>query len=247
MDKPKISIITVSFNAEKYIERTIKSVICQTYPNIEYIVIDGASKDGTIDIVKKYESEIDYFLSEPDKSHFDAMNKGLAKATGDYVLYMNAGDRIKNETSLEEMMEGSDMADFIYSKSMYIDEEGNQRPWHKKTPPPDKINVKSFINGMVVCHHCIIVKREIAPFFNLEPWKVSNDLDWAIRIMKKVKTVHFYDDIFCLYLEGGISAKQRNKAAKERFDITRLHFGLFPTILEQFKITFQIIKRGDLS
>lgn len=247
MSLPKVSIITVSFNAEKYIERTIKSVLCQTYPNIEYIIIDGASKDGTLEIIKKYEARIDYFLSEPDRSHFDAMNKGLAKATGDYILYMNAGDCIYKETSLENMMRGSDMADFIYSKAEYIDEAGNRRPWHKKAPRPEKINVKSFLNGMVICHHCMIVKREITPAYTLEPWKVSNDLDWAIRIMKQVKTVHFYDDIFCLYLEGGISAKQRKKSAKERFDITALHFGFFPALFEQFKIALQILKRGSLS
>ena len=246
-EKPKISIITVSFNAEKYIERTIKSVINQTYPNIEYIVIDGASKDGTMDIVKKYANKIDYYISEPDKSHFDAMNKGLAKATGDYILYMNAGDCIHKETSLDEMMTDYNQADFIYSVAEYIDEEGNRKPWHKKTPPPEKISAKSFLNGMVVCHHCIIVKRSIAPNYHLDPWKVSNDLDWAIRIMKQVKTVHFYDDIFCLYLEGGISAVQRRKAVKERFDITALHFGFFAAVMEQFKIGFQILKRGGLS
>ena len=244
---PKISIITVSFNAEKFIERTIQSVINQTYDNIEYIIIDGASKDGTMAIVEKYADRIDYFISEPDKSHFDAMNKGLRRATGAYVLYMNAGDRICKDTSIEEMLEDSDGEDFLYSRAEYISEDYSRRPWHKKTPPPDKISAKSFINGMVVCHHCIVVKREITPEFELEPWKVSNDLDWAIRIMKNVKTVHFYDDVFCLYLEGGISAKQRKKAVEERFDITVKHFGLLRTMLEQFKIGFQIIKRGKLS
>ena len=244
---PKITIITVSFNAEKYIERTILSVINQTYENIEYLIIDGASKDGTMTVVQKYADKIDYCISEPDKSHFDAMNKGLRRATGDYILYMNAGDQICKSTSLEEMLNGSKGEDFLYSRAEYIDEAGNRRPWHKRTPSPDRIAAKSFINGMVVCHHCIVVKREITPEFELGPWKVSNDLDWAIRIMKKVKSVHFYDDIFCLYLEGGISAKQRKKAVDERFDITVKHFGLWPTLFEQFKIGFQLVKRKKFS
>ena len=244
---PKVSVITVSFNAEKFIERTIQSVINQTYDNIEYLIIDGASKDGTMSVVQKYADKIDYFISESDKSHFDAMNKGLRQATGDYILYMNAGDQICNPTSLEELLKGSNGEDFLYSRAEYIDEEGHRRPWHKKTPSPDRISAKSFIKGMVVCHHCIVVKRELTPEFELGPWKVSNDLDWAIRIMKKVKTVHFYDDVFCLYLEGGISAKQRKKAVEERFDITAKHFGFFPTLLEQFNIVFEIIKRGGFS
>ncbi len=246
-ETPKISIITISFNAESFVERTIKSVITQSYPNIEYIVIDGASKDGTVNIIKQYEEHINYWISEPDKSHFDAMNKGLKKATGDYVLFMNAGDRIHKKNSLQEAMQGANDADLIYSNSEYIDEEGNRRPWHKKTPLPSEISAKSFLNGMAVCHHCMIVKRAITPFYKLEPWKVSNDIEWAIRVMKNVKTVHYWDDTFCLYLEGGISAKNRFKSVKERFSICAFHFGWFPAILEQVKIACQIIKKGKIS
>lgn len=245
--QPKVSIITVSFNAEKYIERTIKSVIQQTYPNIEYIIIDGASKDGTMRIVKQYESHIDFFMSEPDKSHFDAMNKGLKKATGDYVLFMNSGDRIHKPTSLQALMEGSNGADLVYSRSEFITEEGVRKPWYKKVPPPEQISVKSFLNGMVICHQCMVVKRSIAPFYKLEPWKVANDIEWAIRVMKKVKTVHFLDAIFCLYLEGGISHKQRIKAVKERFNISVLHFGIVPTLIEHAKIGWNTLKRGRIS
>lgn len=244
---PKVSIITISYNAEKYIKRTIESVVAQTYPNIEYIIIDGASKDKTTDIIKQYKEHITFWISEPDKSHFDAMNKGLEKATGDYVLFMNAGDCIHKENSLTEMMEGADDADLIYSRAEYIDEKGNRRAWHKKTPPPAKINARSFLNGMVVCHHCMIVKRTIAPRYRLEPWKVSNDIDWSIRVMKNVKSTHFWDDIFCLYLEGGISANNRLDAIKERFNISVVHYGWGAAILEQIKISFQIIRRGKIS
>lgn len=240
---PKVSIITISYNAEDYIERTIKSVVKQTYDNIEYIVIDGASKDKTVDLIKQYEEHIDLWISEPDKSHFDAMNKGLTRATGDYVLFMNAGDCINEADSLERMMKDSNDADFIYADAIFIDEEGNTRPWHKKTPRPDQLSARSFLNGMVICHHCMIVRRTMAPEYRLEPWKVSNDIEWAIRVMKNVKTYHFSEQNFCLYLEGGISEDARRKAIKERFDITRTHFGLAPTVLEQFKIVFQAMLR----
>lgn len=240
---PKISIITVTYNAEKYLERTIKSVINQTYNNIEYLIIDGASKDKTLEIIKKYEDKIDYFQSEPDKGHFDAMNKGLKKATGEYVLYMNAGDCIKEPDSLFKMMKGYKNADLIYSKAIYIDERGKTRPWHRTVPKPNEISAEHFLYGMVLCHHCMIVKRTITPLYNIK-WKVSGDIDWAINIMKKVKSVHFYEAIFCLYLEGGISDNGRVKNFRERFFICLAHFGFWPTFKVQFKIIWIILTKG---
>ena len=238
---PKISIITVSFNAQAFIERTIRSVIEQNYSNIEYLVIDGNSKDGTVDIIKSYQDRIDFWLSEPDKSHFDAMNKGIKRASGDYILILNAGDRLESPETLTNAMKGTNNEDFIYSRAEYINEKGERWPWHKKTPTPDKLSNRSFINGMVICHHCMIVKRSITPLFMLEPWKVSNDIDWAIRVMENVKNVHFWDNVFCLYLEGGISKVQKWKAVRERFDISLTHFGGFYTILEQFRILGQLV------
>ena len=244
---PKISIVTISYNAEAYIERTIKSVVTQTYPNIEYIIIDGASKDNTVQIIKQYEEQVDTWISEPDKSHFDAMNKGLERATGDYVLFMNAGDCIHKKDSLANMVDGANGADLIYSRAEYITEDGEKRPWHKTTPLPSDLTVRSFLNGMVICHHCMLVKRSITPPYKLAPWKVSNDIEWAIRVMKNVKTTHFWDDTFCLYLDGGISADNKMKAVKERFNITVVHFGWISAIFQQFVILFQLLRRGRLT
>ena len=156
---PKVSIITITYNAEKYLERTIQSIISQTYPNIEYVIIDGNSKDGTIQIIEKYRNNIEVLISEPDKGLYDAMNKGLRKATGDYIVFMNAGDQINNSHTLEKAMKGSNNADIIYGLAVNIDEKGNTRPWHKKTPVAEKLSAKSFMNGMVICHQCMILKK----------------------------------------------------------------------------------------
>lgn len=103
---PLITIITVVYNGDDYIENTILSVMSQTYGNVEYIIIDGGSKDGTIDIIRKYEHAIDLWISEPDKGIYDAMNKGIALATGDWINFMNAGDTFYGSEVLEKIFSG---------------------------------------------------------------------------------------------------------------------------------------------
>ena len=98
----KISIITITLNSERYLEQTISSVVDQTYGNIEYIIVDGGSTDGTLDIIRKYDAKIDRWISEPDKGIADAMNKGLSLATGDYILFLHSDDYLLNSGVLEQ-------------------------------------------------------------------------------------------------------------------------------------------------
>lgn len=104
MNNPKITVVTVCFNAKNTLEKTILSVINQTYCNIEYIIIDGASIDGTLEIIKKYEDRISHWQSEPDKGIYDAMNKGIKLATGDWINFMNAGDGFNSDGVLENLV-----------------------------------------------------------------------------------------------------------------------------------------------
>ncbi len=101
--KPLVSIITVVYNAEEYLEETIQSVIGQTFKNIEYIIIDGGSTDGTFDIIKKYEHAIDYYISEKDEGIYDAMNKGIEAANGEWINFMNGGDTFHNSNVLQSL------------------------------------------------------------------------------------------------------------------------------------------------
>ena len=105
MEKPLISIITVAYNAIQLIEATIKSVINQSYTSIEYIIIDGGSTDGTIDIIKKYDKYLAYWISEPDKGIYDAMNKAIKKANGDWINFMNCGDTFVDENVISEIFQ----------------------------------------------------------------------------------------------------------------------------------------------
>lgn len=123
-NNPKISVITVAYNAARVIEKTIQSVINQTYSNIEYIIIDGGSRDGTLDIIKKYEDRISYWISEPDKGIYEAMNKGIIRATGDWINFINSGDSLVNKEVIDQFIGLHDTnADIIYGDTMNSIEE----------------------------------------------------------------------------------------------------------------------------
>ena len=115
----KISVVTVCYNAADSIEQTMLSVLGQSYPDIEYIVIDGGSTDGTVDIIKKYTDRLAYWVSEPDKGIYDAMNKGIAAATGSYINFMNSGDSFYDNRVVEAVVPylSSDMEAVIYGNA----------------------------------------------------------------------------------------------------------------------------------
>ena len=136
-----ISVVTVSYNAVSTIEQTILSVINQTYPNVEYIIIDGGSTDGTVDIIKKYADKIAYWVSEPDKGIYDAMNKGGLKTTGDFIQFLNAGDWLENEHVIEKIFK--DYLIFISRLCRY-----NCAYFYEVTDVPE--NVLTIINSALI-------------------------------------------------------------------------------------------------
>ena len=119
--QPTFSIITITYNAVRLVEQTLLNVLSQSYPNIEYIVIDGGSTDGTVDIIRRYESGLAYWVSEPDKGIYDAMNKGLQKATGDYVWFINAGDTLCSSDTVQsvvsKLQKRKALPDIIYGET----------------------------------------------------------------------------------------------------------------------------------
>lgn len=123
MNLPKITVVTVVYNGEKYLEQTIQSIIAQTYQNIEYIIIDGGSKDSTLDIIKRYENHISHWQSQPDRGIYDAMNKGLAKATGEIITFLNADDWYEPDAveSIVEVFTHHPRLDFVFGDVIQID------------------------------------------------------------------------------------------------------------------------------
>ena len=153
--KPKISVITVVYNGEKYLEHTIQSVINQTYKNLEYIIIDGGSTDGTIDIIKKYKTKIDYWISEKDKGIYDAMNKGINVANSNsYLLFLNAGDSFYNNQTLKKIFQKyiDNNTGIIYGKTS----TGKKILNYNK-----QITLKDMAQGMMICHQSTFLKKQI--------------------------------------------------------------------------------------
>ncbi len=223
MSTPKISIITIVYNNVRDIEYTILSVLKQTYSNIEYIIVDGASNDGTMDIISKYRDNISTVISEKDNGIYDAMNKGLALVTGDYVLFLNSGDELYDEHTVETIVSKGNDADIIYGETKLVDEQrhivGNRR---HKTPP--HFDWKSFQYGMNICHQAIYVKRDIASPYDLK-YQLSADIDWVIRAAKKAKTTQNVHTYVARYLVGGMSQQRHRQSLKERYQIFEKHYG----------------------
>ena len=234
--RPQISIITVVFNSEKFLEETILSIINQTYKNIQYIIIDGGSTDHTLDIIRKYEDQIFFWISEPDKGLYDAMNKGMLKATGEYVWFINSGDKIYSAQTVENIFSGKkEYSDVYYGETIIVDSQ-NKEIGMRRLKNPEQLTWKSFKMGMLVCHQAILVRRTLAPPINIE-YRYSADFDWVVRILRKTDKIENTKQIIVRFLEGGFSRKNIRRSLNERFKVMTENYGVLPTILNHFIIS----------
>lgn len=235
---PKLSVITIVYNNVKDIERTMLSILNQSYSNIEYIVIDGASNDGTLDVIKKYEDRIAKLISEKDKGIYDAMNKGLALATGDYVLFMNSGDEIYEPETVANIFATAPNADIYYGETEMYDENWKSLG-RRRHQAPEHFTWESFKYGMSISHQAIYIKRSLTEPYNLQ-YKYSADIDWIIKIAKKASSIvntHLY---VAKYLVGGMSKKKHRESLKERFQIFSHYYGLVSNIINHVVIAFNL-------
>lgn len=240
----KISIITVTYNAAHCLQRTLDSIMSQHYPCIEHWIVDGVSTDNTVAMAEKYKKQSDIsenghivnILSEPDKGLYDAMNKGLRLASGEYIIYMNAGDFFPNEEVLDNIISKASTSPqpaVIYGDTDIVDNDGEYIGQRHLLPPED-LSWHSFRYGMLVCHQAFYAHIDIAKKheYNLR-YLHSADIDWCIRIMKdaekkQMQLVNVYSTIAC-YTKEGQTTKYRFASLLERFAIMRSHYGLFTT------------------
>ena len=245
----KFSIITCTYNASEVLQRTLDSVMSQTWGQIEHIIVDGASKDSTMAMAEAYrrrsaeeETEHDIIIkSEPDRGLYDAMNKGLQLATGDYVVFLNAGDVLPTDETLEnisnDVNERSDgrLPAVLYGDTNIVDNNGELlRP--RRLVPPDDLSWRSFRHGMLVCHQAFYVRTDIAKAepYNLK-YRFSADVDWCIRVMKRAEKEGLpllrLPEVVVNFLDGGMTNKNHRASLIERFNVMSHHYGLMSTIL----------------
>ncbi len=235
---PKLSVVTIVYNNLGDIERTMLSVLSQTYANIEYIVVDGASTDGTLEIIKHYEPRISKLITEQDEGIYDAMNKGLSVATGDYVLFMNSGDEFYAFDTVAKVFASEPDGDIYYGETEMINDAG-QSLGQRRHKAPRQFSWRSFKYGMSVSHQAIYVRRSLADPFDRK-YRLSADIDWIIRAAKKAKKIVNVNQYVAKYLVGGISKAKHRQSLLERFDIMKRYYGLAPTLLNHAVIAFNL-------
>ncbi len=240
------SIITCTFNAEHELQRTLDSVYEQTYPNVEHLILDGLSQDATMALARDYQqkcAEADsghqvVVVSERDGGLYDAMNKGIRKATGDYLIFLNAGDVFPSSETLEHVAvgfaDGETLPGVLYGDADIVNDEGNFLR-HRRLRPPKTLSWRSFREGMLVCHQSFYARTDLARenLYDLR-YRYSADVDWCIRVMKAAEkqglVLKNVGEVLVNYLDGGMTVKNHRASLLERFRVMSHHYGLLSTV-----------------
>lgn len=217
----KITVITVCLNSAHTIEKTIKSVIEQDYHDLEYIVVDGGSTDGTLDILEKYDTDIHKWISEPDEGIFDAMNKGIGMSTGDVIAFLNSDDWYEQNAlrMIEDTFMVSD-CDCVCCDNYVLEKNGNTSYYDVSTQSFDDIYIR-----MIYYHSAIFCKKE---FFHQKKnfklkYKIAADYDWFLNIVKQGLRVHYVHKPVFTFCYGGISSVNDIDCAREAREIAQYH------------------------
>ena len=247
----KFTVITITYNAEHVLERTLNSVLHQTYKDVEHLIIDGASKDDTLQMAEAYKERSDVsgyghkviVVSEPDHGIYDAMNKGLTQASGDYVVYMNAGDFFPGDDTLEQVAHrcrlnecpSGELPGILYGNTDIVDGEGNfLHP--RRLQPPDRLSWRSFRHGMLVCHQAFYARTDIAKNLQYDTrHRYSADVDWCIRVMRETERLglplYNINMVVANYTEEGETTRHHRESLRERYKVMANHYGQISTFL----------------
>ena len=247
----RFSVVTITYNAASVLQRTLDSVFAQTYEGVEHLIIDGASTDQTLQIAEKYKAESDasgrghkvIIHSEPDEGIYDAMNKGLTQALGDYIVYMNAGDSFPSADTLEQIVRRCHLGELpsdalpavLYGNTNVVDGEGLYL-YPRRLQPPPQLTWRSFRQGMLVCHQAFYARTDIAKNLQYDTrYRYSADVDWCIRVMHEAERMQLplynINMVVANYMEQGTTTKHHRESLRERFAVMRRHYGLLTTLL----------------
>ena len=246
----KFTVVTITYNAAALVGRTLDSVLHQTYEDVEHLIIDGASTDQTLPMAEAYKEASDasacghkvIIHSEPDKGIYDAMNKGLMQASGDYIVYMNAGDFFPSADTLEQIARRchlneqptAELPAVLYGLTNIVDGEGRfLRP--RRLAPPPRLTWRSFRHGMLVCHQAFYARTDLAQQCPYDRrYRFSADFDWCVRIMRKAARkklpLVYTGTTVADFMDGGMTTKNHSLSLRERFRIMTRHYGWLPTV-----------------
>jgi putative colanic acid biosynthesis glycosyltransferase len=209
---PKISVVTIVYNDKNHIAETICSVLAQTYTNVEYIIVDGLSTDGTVEIIDKYSSQISKIISEKDEGIYDAMNKGIKNATGDYIIFMNSGDAFTSNQVLNDLFYIKKInADFIYGDAQIKELDGALR--YKSA----RSHTYSWY-GMFTNHQSMIYNLEIIRKYNIiydTAYSIAADYKFTLEFLNYAADIIYVNLPVSIFSLGGLSSTQTKKGLLE--------------------------------
>lgn len=239
-NSPLVTIITVVYNGMDFIEKTIQSVVNQSYKNVEYIIVDGGSTDKTLEIIKKYKNEIDILLTEPDKGLYDAMNKGINLATGRFVNFLNAGDTFSDVDVLSNVFTSSiSDSTLLYGDINAVKESGELI----RVNAVNLTSEKSIKKGMKVCHQAIFYHQDI---LNLYDDNLVLKAEWK-HLVEIVRDDRFkplkFDFPIVNYLVGGVGSKQLKLNQQEYRKVFLDLFGKWQYLVYSPFFAYMFIRR----
>ena len=236
--RPLFSIITVTYNAASTIAATLASVAEQDYDGpVEYLVVDGASTDGTPDMARSSGIKGITVISEPDRGLYDAMNKGLDRAEGKYVIFLNAGDALHGRDVLRRYAEAihrNNEPAIVYGQTVLVDSDRRiVGPRHLAAP--EKLTYKTFTNGMMVCHQAMAVLKRVTGPYDLR-YRFSADYEWVLRCLQHSRSnVYLGPEPVIDYLNEGVTTRNEFRSLGERFRIMCYYYGIVPTALRHIR------------
>jgi len=241
-NQPLISVVTVVRNRVDHIEKTISGVLEQTYPNVEYIVIDGASTDGTVDVLRRYDDRIDYWASEPDAGIYDAMNKALDLITDPdaYVIFANSDDRFYTPFALERLVAGGGGADLVYGRMVLTDGDA-------VTIQGREVELND-LAGETLCHPATLVKRrvfdEVGRFDT--SFRIAGDYDFLVRCFAQPVTTRYVPEIVSRMAMGGMNEEQYMLSCRERKRVVRARFSSLTRLAGVWQVNLYDIPRNTV-
>ncbi len=218
--KGLLSIVTVTYNAEDFLEDTIKSIITQSYPNIEYIIIDGGSTDRTVDIIKQYQNHISYWISEADNGIYDAMNKGIAQASGEWINFMNAGDGFIGTDIVEQVLKTvKNETELVYGNTRFVSETGEELYIQRGKEVRDHLwKGIGFNHNSLFCKTVLMKEHPFNTFY-----KIVADSEFLIWAFEQGRKFEHLDILINYFMVGGISHDQAALRLVERWKLVSDH------------------------